>query len=819
MQNRLRISGIIVSLLLIVSNAFTEELSGEPLIYSSEDRIEKDERLVEEVNFEAQRTYIPSYLHLATGKLNELQNVPKYDWPFQFESIGWNISSYQKYGSNAYFHHGIDMRAPFGTDVYAPSGGRVVSVYKYGAEDVYWEIGILDNDGFIWQFHHIDENTIPQAVWDAYYDQTPLAPYTYIGKIVQWPAAQFHHVHLNIWGADSSYLNPFIFLEPFPDMYKPKITEIGLLVNKEKYPDTIVSEASYSIYIQTHDLIMHDSCYMAPYSVTFSIDGMEEVVVWKFDSLPGRNNNQLYINDFFIPAYTCGDYDCRSFCIDLGFKKDGYRQFPMISGKHSITVTVSDFSGNKDTATFNWTVATDIFSDDFDADKEWVVNPFGTDNAKRGIWERGVPQQTAYQDITYQLGTAVNDSCALITGYRAGMDAGSYDIDEGTTSIRSPAISLIDATSAMLTFYYYFAYSNNASRDDFLRIKVIGTTTETVFEKRASSSAAQAAWCFESINLDAFAGQTIYLLIEAADAGSGSLVEAGIDKLRITGNITRNNKAPVVDAGPNRTVFISDTVFMEATVIDDALPDPPVNMSIEWMWVEGPAPVLFDDVTNVNTLVFFPQEGVYTLRITADDGEYLITDELTVNVTSTATVFFDNFETDKGWISDPFGTDRATVGLWERANPEQTTCQYGTYQLGTTVSGSYGLVTGAWAGLGVGEYDVDGGGTSIQSPEIALPAAENITLSFSYYFAHFNNTSSEDYLQMKILSARGEEIIFEKRGTNQMITADWQTCTIPITHYAGQNIYLLIEAADGGGGSLIEAGIDDCIINASITKK
>jgi aminopeptidase S len=36
-----------------------------------------------------------------------------------------------------------------------------------------------------------------------------------------------------------------------------------------------------------------------------------------------------------------------------------------------------------------------------------------------------------------------------------------------------------------------------------------------------------------NIDLNAFAGQSIYILIESADAGSGSLVEAGVDDLSI----------------------------------------------------------------------------------------------------------------------------------------------------------------------------------------------------------------------------------------------------------------------------------------------
>ncbi|MGI8929307.1 MAG: hypothetical protein ACR2H0_07585 [Candidatus Limnocylindrales bacterium] len=42
-----------------------------------------------------------------------------------------------------------------------------------------------------------------------------------------------------------------------------------------------------------------------------------------------------------------------------------------------------------------------------------------------------------------------------------------------------------------------------------------------------------AVWTAVSVDLDAFAGQTIRLRIEARDAGADSLVEAAIDDIRV----------------------------------------------------------------------------------------------------------------------------------------------------------------------------------------------------------------------------------------------------------------------------------------------
>jgi aminopeptidase S len=43
-----------------------------------------------------------------------------------------------------------------------------------------------------------------------------------------------------------------------------------------------------------------------------------------------------------------------------------------------------------------------------------------------------------------------------------------------------------------------------------------------------------AAWTTESVSLSAFAGQTVQIWIEAADASTESLVEAAVDDVRIT---------------------------------------------------------------------------------------------------------------------------------------------------------------------------------------------------------------------------------------------------------------------------------------------
>lgn len=174
-------------------------------------------------------------------------------------------------------------------------------------------------------------------------------------------------------------------------------------------------------------------------------------------------------------------------------------------------------------------------------------------------------------------------------------------------------------------------------------------------------------------------------------------------------------------------------------------------------------------------------------------------------------IFSDDFESDKGWVVNPSGSDTATTGMWERANPEETSYSGVTYQLGTTASGSYDLVTGPLAGSSVGSYDIDNGDTTIRSPDITLPGSGDITLSFKYYLAHYNNGSSDDYLRVKIVGSTTATVL-EELGSADYDEAAWADFSTSLNDFAGQTVYLLIEAADGGSGSLIEAAIDDVLI-------
>jgi aminopeptidase S len=85
-----------------------------------------------------------------------------------------------------------------------------------------------------------------------------------------------------------------------------------------------------------------------------------------------------------------------------------------------------------------------------------------------------------------------------------------------------------------LTFSYYLAHGTNSSSADFLRVFVVGSTTTQVFQELGAANDDDAVWATGTANISAFAGQTVRIRIQAADASTASLVEAAIDDVRIT---------------------------------------------------------------------------------------------------------------------------------------------------------------------------------------------------------------------------------------------------------------------------------------------
>ena len=92
------------------------------------------------------------------------------------------------------------------------------------------------------------------------------------------------------------------------------------------------------------------------------------------------------------------------------------------------------------------------------------------------------------------------------------------------------------------------------------------------------------------------------------------------------------NQAPVVDAGDDLIAAPSAQVNLDGTVSDDGLPLPPGPLNTLWSKEGGPGDVTFGDAAQVDTTASFSEEGVYVLRLTANDSLLEDFDEVTITV-------------------------------------------------------------------------------------------------------------------------------------------------------------------------------------------
>jgi hypothetical protein len=122
------------------------------------------------------------------------------------------------------------------------------------------------------------------------------------------------------------------------------------------------------------------------------------------------------------------------------------------------------------------------------------------------------------------------------------------------------------------------------------------------------------------------------------------------------------NRPPVVEAAPNQMIILPGSAMLDGTVTDDGLPDPPGTVTAAWSQVSGPGTATFADPNSPDTTASFSQDGVYVLRLTADDSEYTASDEVTI------VVLEEGSQVTTLWMPAVASTNNARV---EYSGPEQ----------------------------------------------------------------------------------------------------------------------------------------------------
>ena len=110
-------------------------------------------------------------------------------------------------------------------------------------------------------------------------------------------------------------------------------------------------------------------------------------------------------------------------------------------------------------------------------------------------------------------------------------------------------------------------------------------------------------------------------------ASDGQLTAS--DTLVVT--VVPDNQPPTVDAGPDQTIELPDPAALKGVITDDGRPQG-ATVTSTWSVVSGPGPVVFGNANAPVTTASFTTPGNYTLRLTATDTEFTVSDEMVVTV-------------------------------------------------------------------------------------------------------------------------------------------------------------------------------------------
>ena len=175
-------------------------------------------------------------------------------------------------------------------------------------------------------------------------------------------------------------------------------------------------------------------------------------------------------------------------------------------------------------------------------------------------------------------------------------------------------------------------------------------------------------------------------------------------------------------------------------------------------------------------------------------------------------VFADRFESDRGW-SAAAADDGATTGRWVRAVPVGTSAQPGAdHSSGDAAC----FVTGNGApGAPASDADVDGGATTLSSPAWDLRGAQRATLSYWRWYSNDLTTQAPDDAFVVALSNDDGATWVEVERLEQA-AAEWRRVELELGTYFTplDRVRVRFVASDTGTGSIVEAAVDDVLIQA-----
>lgn len=228
------------------------------------------------------------------------------------------------------------------------------------------------------------------------------------------------------------------------------------------------------------------------------------------------------------------------------------------------------------------------FQDQFQTDLGWTPTNLG---ATSGDWQRGVPVNDAGWAYDPTSDGDGSGSCWLTQN-----GTGNTDVDGGSVQLLSPALDLSSPT--VTVEYLYFLRLTSSGSTDELRVEVSANGTGgpwvTLVAHNTDGDLAWRAARFERADFLAAGvspGAAARLRFTATDAGSGHIVEAGLDGFRVSQSTCTVVGANFCLATPNSTgspALASATGSASVAANDLVLRAQPVPASSNGIFYFGP---------------------------------------------------------------------------------------------------------------------------------------------------------------------------------------------------------------------------------------
>jgi choice-of-anchor B domain-containing protein len=169
-----------------------------------------------------------------------------------------------------------------------------------------------------------------------------------------------------------------------------------------------------------------------------------------------------------------------------------------------------------------------VFTDNAETNTGWSVSG----NAQDGQWNRGVPVGGGDR------ADPPSDFDGSGRAWLTDNEDGNSDVDDGTTTLTSPALDA-SAGNSTLSFAMWYANNGNGTVDDSMSVQLSnnnGNSWTTILDLGPGDDGAGGGWVTYEFDVDSIfsnPSSQVRVRFNVADVGDGSIVEAGVDDIRL----------------------------------------------------------------------------------------------------------------------------------------------------------------------------------------------------------------------------------------------------------------------------------------------